>query len=171
MEENADRFDCGVKIKICRALASVMSELFNADIYCGTVKMENFFVYYVDAVPCGQIQIVFAEGRDLTPVDQLRPVDSGDFTRMAPEVTWTRILTPEAGVFSMGLLLREVLEFGPRLSSKDPNFELVTRVEALIRKCMHSRPSERPSVHGIFIELDSIASFIKQTRHHFWQPV
>ncbi|KAL6742142.1 hypothetical protein Aduo_015327 [Ancylostoma duodenale] len=171
MEENGERMDCGLKIKLCRALASVMSGLFNADIYCGAVKMENFFVYYVDAMPCGQIQIVFAEGRDLTPVDQLRPVESGDFTRMAPEVTWTRILTPEAGVYSMGLVLRAVLESGVRPSSKDPNFEMMTRVETLIQKCMHSKPSERPSVHGIFIELDAIAKHLQPTKYQFWQPL
>ncbi|RCN31790.1 hypothetical protein ANCCAN_22419 [Ancylostoma caninum] len=171
LEENGERIDCGLKIKLCRALASVMSELFNADIYCGAVKLENFFVYYVDAMPCGQIQIVFAEGRDLTPVGQLRPVDSGDFTRMAPEVTWTRILTPEAGVYSMGLVLRAVLESGVRPSPKDPNFEMMPRVEALIQKCMHSKPSERPSVHGIFIELDAIAKHLQQTKYQFWQPL
>lgn len=36
-------------------------------------------------------------------------MDSGDFSRMAPEVSWTRLLTPEAGVYSMGLVLRDVL--------------------------------------------------------------
>ena len=64
MDENAERMDCGVKIRVCiesddwmvdeiclfqlcRTLASVMSELFSADIYCGATKMENFFVYYL----------------------------------------------------------------------------------------------------------------------------
>ncbi|EYB85186.1 hypothetical protein Y032_0303g1899 [Ancylostoma ceylanicum] len=159
MEENGDRMDCGLKIKLCRALASVMSGLFNADIYCGAVKMENFHVYYV----VRKLHI-------LAPI-QLRPVESGDFTRMAPEVTWTRILTPEAGVYSMGLVLRAVLESGVRPSSKDPNFEMLTRVEALIQKCTHSKPSERPSVHGIFIELDAITKHLKQTKYQFWQPL
>ncbi|KHJ76314.1 hypothetical protein OESDEN_24066 [Oesophagostomum dentatum] len=101
----------------------------------------------------------------------MRPVDSGDFTHMAPEVTWTRMLTPEAGVYSMGLVLHAVINSGTRSSPKDTNFELLPRIEALIQKCMHSRPSERPSVHGIFIELDSIASVVQQTKYQCWQPI
>ncbi|VDK65834.1 unnamed protein product [Cylicostephanus goldi] len=90
---------------------------------------------------------------------------------MAPEVTWTRILTPEAGVYSMGIVLRSVLDAGNRPSPKDPNFELLAKVEAVIHKCMNSRPSERPSIHGIFIELDTIASMVQTTKYQYWQPV
>ncbi|KAJ1370602.1 hypothetical protein KIN20_032369 [Parelaphostrongylus tenuis] len=40
------------------------------------------------------------------------PVSIGDYNYMAPEVAWTRELTPESGVFSFGLVLKEIMENG-----------------------------------------------------------
>ncbi|PIO61328.1 hypothetical protein TELCIR_17150, partial [Teladorsagia circumcincta] len=158
LDENEEKLDLGTRIKLCRALASVMSGLYNADIYSGAVKLENFYVYYVDAMPYGRIKLVFTEGADLTPLEKTRPVDSGDFTQMAPEVSWTRLLTPEAGVYSMGLVLRHVLGDISEISPQDPNASLLPRVKALIGKCVHPRPSERPSMNGIFLELDNASN-------------
>ncbi|VDP10985.1 unnamed protein product [Heligmosomoides polygyrus] len=54
---------------LCRAIASVMSGFLNSDIYSGSVKLENFHVYFVDALPYGRIQLVFTDADDLIPVE------------------------------------------------------------------------------------------------------
>ncbi|VDM57691.1 unnamed protein product [Angiostrongylus costaricensis] len=46
------------------------------------------------------------------------PVNSGDFTTMAPEVKWTRLLTPESGMNTMGLALHGVLRYDAQPSPK-----------------------------------------------------
>ncbi|VDO27329.1 unnamed protein product [Haemonchus placei] len=171
LEEYDDKLDLGTRIKLCRALASVMSGLYNADIYCGAVKLDNFYAYYVGALPYSRIQLVFTGGADLTPLEKTKPIDSGDFSQMAPEVSWTRLLTPEAGVHSMGLVLRRVLGHLPELPTQDPNASLLPRINALISKCLHPRPSERPSMNGIFLELDNAAGSVRHTRQPRWTPI
>ncbi|KAK5984444.1 Protein kinase domain-containing protein [Trichostrongylus colubriformis] len=122
-------------------------------------------------MPYGQIRLVFTEGADLTPLEKTRPVDSGDFTQMAPEVSWTRLLTPEAGVYSMGLVMRYVLGDVSEITPQDPNASLLPQVMALINKCLHARPSERPSMNGIFLELDKATSNVHHTKQQRWTPV
>lgn len=170
LDENDEKLDLGMRVKLCRAIASVMSGFLNSDIYSGSVKLENFHVYFVDALPYGRIQLVFTDADDLIPVDRTKPVDSGDFSRMAPEVSWTRLLTPEAGVYSMGLVLRDVLGDISEMQ-KDPNSLLLPLMEALIKRCLLAKPSERPSMNGIFIELDKLCGMVQHTSQQQWTPI
>ncbi|WKY11143.1 hypothetical protein Q1695_003025 [Nippostrongylus brasiliensis] len=171
LDENDERLDLGMRIKLCRALTSVMSALLDADIYCGTVKLKNFYVYFADALPYGRIQLMFTNGADLSPTEEMKPIERGDFTKMAPEVSWTRMATPESGVYSMGLVLQAVIGDTSEFKSSDPNYTLLPRAVSIVERCLHPRPSERPTMNGLFIEFDKLNAKVQHTDSQRWTPI
>uniref|UniRef100_A0A0K0DPR0 Protein kinase domain-containing protein n=1 Tax=Angiostrongylus cantonensis TaxID=6313 RepID=A0A0K0DPR0_ANGCA len=177
LQENMHSMSCWTKIKLCTALARVMSQLYNCDRYCGVVELDSFYINFLQADSCGRIQPVFAEGKDLTLLGEYVTVRNdhyteivpetertrqiSDFTRMAPEVEWTRQLTPLTASYGMGQVLQAVLENGSKPSPED----------VVIKKCLNSTASRRPSVQEISTQLNVISKRLKCPTGERWNPI
>ncbi|VDM64834.1 unnamed protein product [Angiostrongylus costaricensis] len=95
-----------------------------------------------------------------------------DFTRVAPEVEWTRQLTPLTASYGLGQVLQAVLENGSKPSPEDVNYELAECVvEKVIKKCLNSTASRRPSVQQISTQLNVISKKLKSSKGERWNPI
>ncbi|CAD6199824.1 unnamed protein product [Caenorhabditis auriculariae] len=152
--------DLPLRIVLCGSICRVMSALHSFGMFHGGVLAKNFFVTEKKTSD-GKVQlsVVFNGSEGLVRKGSAKPVRFLDYDIYAPEVAWTRSMTPESGVFNVGRLIARIVD--PDLAeSKHP---AVTKLKGLIENTSRSEPSRRPTMDGVLLAVNQIQNLIGPT--------
>ncbi|CCD70768.1 Protein kinase domain-containing protein [Caenorhabditis elegans] len=145
--------DLAQRIKLCSAAVRILSELHRFDIYHGASKVDNFYVLGYKNEKTMNYELVFNGASGLLYEGKSdNTVTMVDYDSNAPEVAFTRKLSKESGVFTLGRLFEQILESEILKSYSEPPQEeprVLNDMRRLIGRATRANPSQRPTMNGI----------------------
>lgn len=177
LKDNQSQLDLIQRIKMCSSTVRILSELHQSDIYHGASQVDHFYVDFVGFKPNNvkNYELVFngtsgllREGKSDNSVSVV------DYDSTAPEVSFTRKLTKESGVFNLGRLFEAILKPEMIKSYHESNQgepPALNEMRVLISRATHPNPTRRPTMNGIVIKIRDILLEVSSQKSSSSSPI
>ncbi|CAB3397200.1 unnamed protein product [Caenorhabditis bovis] len=146
------------RVKICASCVRIMSDFHTEGLFHGGVLASNFYAILTNETgSCRTFELLFNGADGIMMKGKKKTLECVDYDLYAPELAFTRSMTPESGVYSMGKLFEKILE--PDISDSS---DIMREMRYLIAVSTRNNPMQRPTMHGILLVIRQLLHKLPQ---------